>query len=350
MPTQFKTLTDFTTSGFDDIIDVRSPAEFAEDHVLGAINLPVLSNEERAVVGTMYTQESPFKARKIGAALVVRNVAQHLETTLAGHPKGWKPLVYCWRGGQRSGSMTWLLSQVGWRAEQLGGGYKTYRALVKNALYDQPFGRKVVLLDGNTGTAKTELLHLLAAEGVNILDLEGLANHRGSVFGHMAGAQPSQRMFERDVLAALEALPEGPVLIEAESSKVGDRLVPPALWSAMLAAPRIRVVAGLEARSVYLARAYADILADVAGVKATLKRLAPLIGNAAVGDWGDMAQRGAHTEFTRALMEHHYDPRYEKSRGRGGNASLGEIKMDDFSEASLAQATRGIQALFSKIT
>jgi len=350
MPSQFKTLAEFATSGFDDIIDVRSPAEFAEDHVPGAINLPVLSNEERAVVGTMYTQESPFKARKIGAALVVRNVAQHLETTLAGHAKSWKPLVYCWRGGQRSGSMTWLLSQVGWKAEQLQGGYKSYRAVVKNMLYDQPFKRRVVLLDGNTGTAKTELLHRLAAQDVNILDLEGLANHRGSVFGHMAEAQPSQRMFERDILAHLEALPEGPVLIEAESSKVGDRLVPPALWTAMLGAPRIRVAAGLDARSVYLARAYADILADVAGVKATLKRLAPLIGHAAVADWGDMAERGAHTEFTRALMEHHYDPRYEKSRGRGGSALLGEVQIDDFNETSLDKATQDIQALFSKIT
>ncbi len=350
MPSQFKTLADFANSGFDDIIDVRSPAEFAEDHVPGAINLPVLSNEERAVVGTIYTQDSPFKARKIGAALVVRNVAQHLETTLADNPKSWKPLVYCWRGGQRSGSMTWLLSQVGWRAEQLSGGYKTYRALVKDTLYDQPFDRQIVLLDGNTGTAKTELLHRLAAEDVNILDLEGLANHRGSVFGQMDGAQPSQRMFERDILSALEALPDGPVLIEAESSKVGDRLVPPSLWSAMLAAPRIKMAAALEARSVYLARAYADILADVEGVKATLTRLAPLIGHAAVAEWGDMAARGAHSEFTRALMEHHYDPRYEKSPGRAGATFLGDVRMDDFSEASLAQATKDIQALFSKVT
>lgn len=342
----FEKLSDFAER-FNSVIDVRSPAEFAIDHVPGAINLPVLSNEQRAEVGTLYVQTSPFKARKIGGALVLGNIARHLEERLSDTPRDWKPLVYCWRGGQRSGAMTWALGQVGWKAEQLKGGYKSYRAMVKAGLYDRDLGRRVVLLDGNTGTAKTELLHRLAAQGVNVLDLEGLANHRGSVFGQMDGAQPSQRMFERDILIALEAMPEGPVLVEAESSKVGDRLLPPALWTAMLAAPRIRIVASLEARAVYLAEAYRDILEDAAGVEQTLARLVPLIGHKAAADWGALTRKGEFEAFTAALMEHHYDPRYERSRARSEVETLAEVQIARFDEAGLAGAVDEIAAAFA---
>lgn len=193
MAITLSSLTQIAALGFDDIIDVRSPAEFAEDHIPGAINLPVLDDAERARVGTIYKQDSPFRARKIGAALVAANAARHLQGPLAERPGGWQPLVYCWRGGQRSGSFASILSQIGWRVELVSGGYKAYRSLVVAALYDQPFPCPVILLDGNTGSAKTELLHRLAARGVQVLDLEGLANHRGSLFGAMAGGQPSQK-------------------------------------------------------------------------------------------------------------------------------------------------------------
>src|SRR6056297_789826 len=111
---------------FDTIIDVRSPSEFAEDHMHGAINLPVLSDAERAQVGTIYVQQDAFLARKIGAALVSRNAASHLEGPLADMGGGWRPLVYCWRGGQRSGAFATILDQVGWRVQVLEGGYQTY--------------------------------------------------------------------------------------------------------------------------------------------------------------------------------------------------------------------------------
>src|SRR6056297_1023808 len=173
--------------GFDTIIDVRSPAEYAEDHLPGAISMPVLSDEERARVGTIYVQDDPFKARKIGAALVARNAAHHLETALAGKDGGYRPLVYCWRGGQRSGAFASILAQIGWRVERLDGGYRSYRRFVSEALYQRDFPVPVVLLDGNTGTAKTDLLHALAARGVQMLDLEGHANHSGSLFGARAG-------------------------------------------------------------------------------------------------------------------------------------------------------------------
>ena len=218
------------TLPFDTVIDARSPAEYAEDHLPGAINLPVLSNEERARVGTIYTQESPFRARRVGGALVARNVAAHIEAALADKPKTWRPLVYCWRGGQRSGAFSLILRQVGWAAETIEGGWRAYRRLVQHALYQAPWPAPVVLLDGNTGTAKTDMLALLAARGVQVLDLEGLANHRGSLFGAMAGGQPAQKGFESALAHARARLdPARPVVIEAESSKIGQLLLPPGL-------------------------------------------------------------------------------------------------------------------------
>jgi len=179
---------------FDDIIDVRSPSEFAEDHIPGAINLPVLSDEERARVGTIYTQESPFLARKIGAALVARNAAAHIEGPLSGKDGAWRPLIYCWRGGQRSGSFASILAQIGWRVDTLSGGYQSYRRNVVRLLYETAITSPIVLLDGNTGTGKTDILKRLPTLGIQVIDLEGLACHRGSALGSL-GDQPSQKGF-----------------------------------------------------------------------------------------------------------------------------------------------------------
>ena len=233
MPLTFDSLSAIHAAPFDTLIDVRSPAEYAEDHIPGAISLPVLSDAERARVGTIYTQQSAFRARKIGAALVARNAAKHIEGPLADHDGGWRPLVYCWRGGQRSGSFASILAQIGWRAETVAGGYRTYRRLVVRAMHEAPLPHRLVLLDGNTGTAKTELLGLLAARGVQVVDLEGLAAHRGSLFGAVARAQPSQKAFEGALAAAFDSLDTArPVVVEAESSKVGEVLVPPSVWAA----------------------------------------------------------------------------------------------------------------------
>ena len=224
MALKLTSLAELAALDFDDIIDVRSPAEFAEDHVPGAINLPVLSDAERAEVGTVYVQDSPFKARKIGAALVAQNAARHLQGPLADRDGGWRPLIYCWRGGQRSGSFAAILSQIGWRAEVLEGGYKSYRRLVVDSLYERAFPAPVVLLDGNTGTAKTEVIARLPALGVQSIDLEGLANHRGSALGGQ-GAQPSQKAFETALAMRVAALdPSRPVVVEAESSRIRSRL------------------------------------------------------------------------------------------------------------------------------
>ena len=194
------------TLDVDDIIDVRAPSEFAEDHIPGAINLPALTDEERARVGTIYVQQDRFLARKIGAALVSRNVAAHLEGPLADRDGGWRPMIYCWRGGQRSGSVGIIFDQIGWRVTVLEGGYKAYRRLVVEMLYDRSLGLRIVLIDGGTGTGKTQLLHHLAKGGAQVVDLEGLANHRGSNFGGWSDGQPAQKMFESRLAEALIGL------------------------------------------------------------------------------------------------------------------------------------------------
>ena len=309
-------LADLASHGFDDIIDVRAPAEYAEDHLPGAISLPVLDDEERARVGTIYKQVSPFTARKLGAALVARNAAMHLEGALADKPGGWRPLVYCWRGGQRSGSFATILAQIGWRIEVLAGGYKAWRSLVVQAVYDTPVRSPVVVLDGNTGSAKTDILNLLPGLGCQVIDLEGLANHRGSLFGHM-GPQPSQKAFEGALAQALAGLdPAKPVVVEAESSKIGNCRMPPELWKAMVAAPRVAIAAPRTARAEYLARAYSDLTSDPERLAATVELLRPVHAQEVIAEWQALAAAGEHAALADSLMEQHYDPRYGKHRAR----------------------------------
>jgi tRNA 2-selenouridine synthase len=308
---------------YDDVIDVRAPAEFAEDHLPGAISLPVLDDAERAEVGTIYKQVAPFEARKVGAALVAKNAARHLQGSLAAKPGSWRPLVYCWRGGQRSGSFASILSQIGWRVELIKGGYKTWRALVVEALYDSPFPCPVIVLDGNTGSAKTDVLKLLPDFGVQVIDLEALANHRGSLFGAL-GAQPSQKAFEGRLAQAIARLdPARPVLIEAESSKVGECRLPSRIWRAMVEAPRLAISAPRAARADYLLRAYADLVGDLDRLDHVLQKLRPSHAAALIEDWRGLARTGAFHSLAEALMAHHYDPRYAKHRAR-----MQTIRMD----------------------
>ncbi len=348
MPFRPATLAEIYRAPFDDLIDVRSPAEFAEDHVPGAISLPVLSNEERARVGTIYTQEAPFKARKIGAALVARNAAAHLEGPLQDRDGAWKPLVYCWRGGQRSGAFASILAQVGWRADTVEGGYRSYRRLVVKLLHDDPLAHRVVLLDGDTGTAKTEVLGLVAARGGQVLDLEGLAAHRGSVFGAVDRPQPAQKGFESALARAFHDLdPARPVLVEAESSKIGDLLVPPSLWAAMRAAPRIRLTAPVPARARYLARAYADIAGDPAVLEAVLDRLVPYHGRALVAEWKALAAAGEIVRLAGDLVARHYDIRYARARVARDGAALAEVALPALEPDDLTRAADRIAGLLA---
>jgi tRNA 2-selenouridine synthase len=346
MAVAFGSVGAFLAHGFDDLIDVRSPAEFAEDHVPGSVSLPVLSDAERARVGTIYVQESPFLARKIGAALVARNAALHLEGPLRDRGGGWRPLVTCWRGGMRSGSFATILRAVGWRAETVEGGYRSWRRLVQRMLYDDPLPHPLLRLDGLTGTGKTALLARLGRMGVQVLDLEGLAGHRGSLLGARPGGQPSQKGFETALAAGLARLDPGrPVIVEAEASKVGERALPPALWAAMRGAPAIVVTAPPAARARFLAAGYADLAADREGLEALLGRLVPLRGRAAVEGWVSLLREGRLEALAGALMEGHYDPAYRAARARHPVPVLGEVEAGALGEADLDRAADRIAAL-----
>ncbi|WP_444452201.1 tRNA 2-selenouridine(34) synthase MnmH [Rhodobacter capsulatus] len=333
---------------FDTIIDVRSPAEYAIDHIPGAINLPALDNEERARVGTIYKQVSPFDARKIGAALVAKNVARHLEGPLSEMTGGWRPLVYCWRGGQRSGSFATILRAVGWRTDLVEGGYKTWRRLVIEAL-DQPIRSPVVVLDGNTGSAKTAVLQAAVAQGAQVIDLEGLANHRGSIFGAMAGGQPAQTGFEGKLAVALAQLdPARPVILEGESSKVGEIQLPKCVWNALRAAPRVRLVAPLPERAAYLARAYADIVADPLRLTRLIDQLRPYHAAEVIHGWHALAEAADFVALAAELMQRHYDPRYDKHRARQERPVI-EVAAPTLAPEALGAIARDVMAAAERL-
>ncbi|SMH40276.1 tRNA 2-selenouridine(34) synthase MnmH [Maritimibacter sp. HL-12] len=344
MPVTLSALSDLASLPFDDIIDVRSPAEYAEDHVPGALSLPVLSDEERARVGTIYVQDAPFRARKIGAALVARNAAVHLEGPLADKTGGWRPLLYCWRGGQRSGSFASILREIGWRVDTIKGGYKAYRALVVRALYETPLPLRLVVIDGGTGTAKTRLLHALAGQGAQVIDLEGLAAHRGSVFGSVAGGQPAQKGFESALARQVVGFdPAQPVFVEAESSRIGALRLPPSLWTAMIAAPRVDIRAPLDARAGHLVDEYDDMVRDPGKLDAVLSKLVRFHGHKRVDDWRALAGAGAFRALCTALILEHYDPRYARI-SRPDAPRLAALDLPDLSDETLQAAAHRLLA------
>lgn len=346
MAQKFSTLSDVIDHGFDTLVDVRAPGEFADDHVPGAVNLPVLDDAERARVGTIYKQDSPFRARKIGAALVARNAATHIEGPLADKDGGWRPLVYCWRGGQRSGSFASILKDIGWRADTIEGGYKTYRRLVVAALYGTAPPAQVILLDGYTGTGKTEVLARLPSHGVQVVDLEDLAGHRGSVLGAV-GPQPSQKAFESRLARVLAGLdPSVPVVVEAESSKIGRLNLPPDLFAAMRSAPRVEISAALDARAAFLARTYGKVPGDlVAGLDA----LRPLRGAERVEVWVGQIKSGALEEAAIGLITGHYDRAYAKSRARAGGKVAAKVEAESLDPAALDKLAQAVAAAVKAI-
>ncbi|HET9734551.1 MAG TPA: tRNA 2-selenouridine(34) synthase MnmH [Burkholderiales bacterium] len=302
----------------DAIIDARSPAEYAEDHLPGAISLPVLEDAERARVGTLYKQVSPFAARRLGAALVARNIARHLEGPLAAHPKGWRPLVYCWRGGKRSGAFVHVLREVGWDAHALAGGYKSYRRFVVEELARLPREFTFRVIQGATGSGKSRLLRALAQAGAQVLDLEALAAHRGSVLGDLPGRpQPSQKAFESQVLAQLARLERArPVFVEGESRKIGQLQVPEALIERMRAADCLMLEASTATRVALLMDEYRHFFADPATLCRQLDCLVPLHGRARIEEWKALAADNAWEALVARLLEEHYDPAYRRSAQR----------------------------------
>lgn len=334
---------------FDAVIDVRSPAEFADDHLPGACNWPVLDDDERRHVGTLYVQVSPLVARKLGAALVARRIAEHLEREVQDKAREWQPLVYCWRGGQRSGSLAWFLDQIGFRTTRLQGGYKAFRALVRAELVSLPAGLRYHVLAGRTGCGKTRLLQALAAAGAQVLDLEALACHRGSVLGGLPGRrQPTQKRFDTLLWRTLRAFdPQQPVFVEGESRKVGALQLPDALVGRMRAdAPVTRVEMDDAARVTLLLEDYAWFAADPQAFCALLDGLLELRGRAVVAHWQALARSGRWAEVYADLMARHYDPLYQRSMDRhfAGLAAARTIRLADAGPAALRAAAEQLLA------
>ncbi|KAF0166121.1 MAG: tRNA 2-selenouridine synthase [Rhodocyclaceae bacterium] len=301
---------------FDTLIDARAPSEFAEDHLPGAISLPVLDDEERARVGTLYKQVSVFEAKKLGAALVAKNVARHIEEHMLDKPKSWRPLLYCWRGGQRSGAFTHILREIGWNAHRIQGGYKAWRHHVVEQLALLLPQVKFRVVTGATGSGKSRLLEALAARGGQILHLEELAVHKGSVLGNLPGQpQPAQKGFETQLFAALSALdPERPVFVEAESRKIGRLQVPEALLEAIRGAPGLRIEASLRARVEFLLRDYDYAIADPAWLMGRLEQLKGLQSNETLERWRSLIAARDFPALVEELLALHYDPLYQRSQ------------------------------------
>ena len=332
-------------NGWSAIIDARSPAEFAEDHLPGALNWPVLDDEERRIVGTMYKQSSPFEARKLGAALVARRIAGFIDQELGAMPREWRPIIYCWRGGQRSGSLALVLAQIGFRTAQLVGGYRAFRAVVRAELDVLPQAHRYTVLCGRTGSGKTRLLHALAAQGAQVLDLEALACHRGSILGAMPGQpQPTQKRFDTLVWEALRGFDKTlPVFVESESARVGVLRVPPALLVHMHQHGRcIRIETADDARQQLLIEDYAELTADAPAFNQLLQGLVELRGHVTVEHWQALASGGRWPEVITELMTQHYDPLYVHSMQRSFAtlASAEVVNLGDARDAALAVAAK----------
>jgi tRNA 2-selenouridine synthase len=300
---------------FPERIDVRSPSEYAEDHLPGAANHPVLDDVERARIGTMHAEDSAFAARRAGAVIVARNIAAMIDTSFAGKPRDWAPLVYCWRGGQRSRSLAHVLNEIGWRAAQLEGGYRAYRRRIVARLAELPGSFRYQVVCGLTGSGKSRLIGALAQEGAQVLDLEAIARHRGSLLGDLPDRpQPTQKAFDSQLIAALEGFdPSHPVYVESESRKIGTVQLPDSLLDAMRAGQCIRVHLPRPLRIELLKEEYAHFFDDQEALADRLQRLVPLHGKKTIAHWLDAAKAGDWDALVSELLDVHYDPMYRRS-------------------------------------
>ena len=313
---------------YDTIIDVRSPSEFEIDHIVGAINCPILYDDERQKVGTIYKQISSFKAKIIGSSLSAKNIASHIEKEFLEKKGSWKPLIYCWRGGQRSKAFSIVLSEVGWRTYQLSGGYKEYRNDIIKYLDNVGIKLKIILISGKTGSAKTKILHSIRDQGAQILDLEGLARHKGSLLGSIPNLkQPSQKLFESLLFYEINKLNlKKNIFIEAESSKVGNVHIPKSIWSNMILSQRIEVVADVNTRAKFLIDDYHYMCKNPVLIEPMIKGLKSRLSNDLIDSWKKLIDKKKWFELTKSFLENHYDASYSSNTIKNDRKVLKEVR------------------------
>ncbi|MFL2828467.1 MAG: tRNA 2-selenouridine(34) synthase MnmH [Candidatus Puniceispirillales bacterium] len=342
--TKHKVIKKWNNKKFDTIIDVRSPLEFAEDHIVGAINCPVLSDLERQKVGTIYKKESSFKAKIIGSSLTAKNIAFHIENNFMEKKGSWQPLIYCWRGGQRSKAFSIVLSEVGWRTNQLKGGYKEYRNQVINFLDNIGPKLKITLISGKTGSAKTKILKSIENEGGQILDLEGLANHKGSLLGKIPDLiQPSQKFFESLIFNKIQNLNlKDKIYIEAESSKIGNIHIPKSIWKKMIKSPRIEISANVELRAKFLVSDYDYMCNDPTLINPIIKGLKNRLSKKLFDEWTNLIDRKKWFDLTKSFLENHYDPSYSSNTIKNDRKVIKKITATSLNNSDIKDIAKRI--------
>ena len=352
MPIHAITPTEALADGrrFDAIIDARSPSEFALDHIPNARNWPSLDDDQRVLIGTLYKQVNTFEAKKQGAALVARNIAAHIDAHLADVPRTWQPLVYCWRGGNRSGALATVLSAIGFHVHLITGGYKAFRAMVMAQTPERVTALRYHVIAGATGVGKTHVLHALAAAGEQVLDLEALACHRSSVLGLIPGTpQPSQKHFETLIWDQLRHFdPNRPVYIESESKRVGNLTVPESLITAMRASPLVLMDMAVEERVKLLMADYSFFVTDPEFFGQRLDTLVALLGHAVVDTWKAESTAGRSANVVAELLSRHYDPKYHESMARNFAlfSSARVVTVNSASPADLQAAAADVKLAF----
>ncbi len=342
--TKHKLIKKWNNKKFDTIIDVRSPLEFAEDHIVGAINCPVLSDLERQKVGTIYKKESSFKAKIIGSSLTAKNIAFHIENKFMEKKGSWQPLIYCWRGGQRSKAFSIVLSEVGWRTNQLKGGYKEYRNQVINFLDNIGPKLKITLISGKTGSAKTKILKSIENEGGQILDLEGLANHKGSLLGKIPDLiQPSQKFFESLIFNKIQNLNlKDKIYIEAESSKIGNIHIPKSIWKKMIKSPRIEISANVELRAKFLVSDYDYMCNNPTLINPIIKGLKNRLSKELFDEWTNLIDRKKWFDLTKSFLENHYDPSYSSNTIKNDRKVIKKITATSLNNSDIKDIAKKI--------
>lgn len=307
-------LSDALDSKYALVVDARSRREYAEDHLPGAVNLPVVDDTEYAEVGTLHRTDT-HRAYLIGVSYALKNISRAIDGLVSKYPKDARMLVYCFRGGKRSKLWFDALSTIGYRVDRLPGGWKAYRSWVRGELDRLPAILSYRVLGGPTGCGKTRLLAALGEIGAQVLDLEDLARHRGSLLGDIPGvSQPTQKWFDSmlaDKLRRFDA--SRPIWVEAESKKIGKIEIPTALLDAMRASPLFNLTAPMSERVALWRKDYTHFEHDLAAMLQRLHHLRPLVGGQEYLLWEQLAEEHRVEDLFQRLMEAHYDPAYARS-------------------------------------